>query len=445
MNEIKCLKLENFQSYISTEIFPASKGKLTVVTGASDTGKTAIIRALKWLLYNEPQGAEFTRTGCSMVRVTLTYADGISVVRERTKATNRYKIIRPGAGESGPEVFEGFGGGVPLEVQELTGVRIVKIAEQDLMLNLSEQLDGPFLGQKSISSPGRAKILGKLAGTEEIDVAGAETGKDLYRRGQDEKRLDGEIKDLTEKIQEFVWLEEMGQRINRLDALVGRMKEARETIIRLKALKDRLAEVQGGMDRARRVIARWAGLPQAEAAAAKTAGMVERARTLRRLRDVMKQHDRDARACRQIIDSCDTMLPGLERAAAAIESALTRRGQLHNLQVKLAQAAAGINYCNLTLQKVQGVGCAAEAVKRMDELRARRIKLAEITIKLNSIESQRPQLMQKVIFYEARIPELQEQYNLELAALDICPTCGRPNACPACGSKIGKSKLKEAV
>ena len=68
MNPIKSIELQNFQSHVKTIIEPAGPGFLTVITGPSDSGKTAIIRALKWLLYNQPQGAEFTRTGCSMVR-----------------------------------------------------------------------------------------------------------------------------------------------------------------------------------------------------------------------------------------------------------------------------------------------------------------------------------------------------------------------------------------
>ena len=155
MNTMKRLIIENFQSHKKTVVEFAPVGELTVIVGPSDTGKTVIIRALRWLLYNQPQGMEFVRTGASFARVTLEYESGHKVIRERTVSTNRYKIVYPD--REGPEVFEGFGNSVPLEVQEITGVRPVRIGDENFLLNLSEQLDGPFLGTKQISSPARAK------------------------------------------------------------------------------------------------------------------------------------------------------------------------------------------------------------------------------------------------------------------------------------------------
>ena len=246
MNPIKSIELQNFQSHAKTIIEPAGPGFLTVITGPSDSGKTAIIRALKWLFYNQPQGAEFTRTGAKLVRVAVDYVGGVTVVRERTASTNRYKILQPGTEK--PQVFEGFGSSVPLEIQEITGVRPIKIADQELLLNLSEQLDPPFLGQKSTTAPARAKILGKLAGTEEIDVAGAGVGKDLYRRGQDDKRLSAEIEELEKQIEEFGWIEELAERIAELERLLDGIKERQKLLVTLEQKRSELLRIQTEMN-----------------------------------------------------------------------------------------------------------------------------------------------------------------------------------------------------
>ena len=271
MNIIKSIELQNFQSHRSTVIEPAPPGQLTVITGPSDSGKTAIIRALKWLFYNAPQGADFMRTGASNVRVNVKYADRNIVARERTAATNRYKILKPKIGEAegltpGPEVFEGFGNTVPLEVQEITGVRSVRIADQDLLLNLSEQLDPPFLGQKSTTAPGRAKILGKLAGTEEIDVAGADVGKDLYRRGQDRKSLEAEIAGLGEQIAGFEWVEGLGERIEAADSVLARVRKQREQLSILEHKRDGLLRIEDEAIDAKVILGKWSKLPAVEAA-----------------------------------------------------------------------------------------------------------------------------------------------------------------------------------
>ena len=235
MNAMKRLIVENFQAHAHTAIETAPCGKLTVITGSSDSGKTAILRALKWLLLNDPQGTDYIRVGASFARVTAEFESGHTVIRERTKATNRYKIITPGASE--PQIFEGFGNGVPFEVSEITGIRPVQIGDLTLNLNFADQLQGPFLGS-SISSGARAKVLGKLAGTEEIDHAGKTLGTDLYRRNQDEKRLMGELVRLDEDIVKYDYLPAMAERISELEQLAARVKAAQERWGQLAKLKE---------------------------------------------------------------------------------------------------------------------------------------------------------------------------------------------------------------
>ena len=221
INTITKIIIEGFQSHRKTTVIPAAAGQLTVLTGPSDTGKTAIIRALRWVLYNIPQGTDYIRAGTSTARVTVEYLSGHQVVRERTRSYNRYIVVDP-AGER--QVYEGFGSSVPLEVQLVTGVRPINIADLEVLVNLSEQLDGPFLGSKSVSAPVRAKVLGKLAGTEEIDHAARQLGTDMYRRRQDEKGYNSIVLSLDEKIKAYDYLEEMDTRIEAANKALAGLK-----------------------------------------------------------------------------------------------------------------------------------------------------------------------------------------------------------------------------
>ena len=152
MKKLKRVVIENFQCHKKTVIEPSLEG-LTVITGPTDHGKSAIVRAMKWLLYNRPLGTDFIRHGQTECKVTFEFADGTIVQRRRTTSLNQYYV--------NGQLYEGFGNGVPLEVQQATGVYIYEVADQTLNLNVSEQLAGPFLGS-SISAPLRARILGKL-------------------------------------------------------------------------------------------------------------------------------------------------------------------------------------------------------------------------------------------------------------------------------------------
>lgn len=433
LTPIKSITLQNFQSHTSTTIHPALGGQLTVITGCSDSGKTAIIRALKWLLYNQPQGADFMRTGAKMCRVTVEFSDGVTVIRERTAGTNRYKIVRPGATD--PEVFEGFGNSVPLEVQEITGVRTVTIADQSLLLNLSEQLDGPFLGSKQISSPGRAKILGKLAGTEEIDVASTETGRDLHRRNQDEKRLGEEIKDLETQIAEFDYLEKLAKKIERLEAICLRVKEAEVRKINLGNLKVRLHEIERQSAAACDVLLKWNGVEGAEKAVVRAERASEQSKALINLGEKLAWNNHHT----QTAEIKLKQLQNLETADAAVRSAeakLIKAKALHLAQVKLGQIGADLRHQEVILSKYAGAEKAALTVKKAEESAAKLGSLVSIKSRYIANLKQSQEAEHDAIFHGKATAEFQEEFARLLA---------ESGTCPLCGSQIDEIKLKEAI
>lgn len=253
MNEITKITIDNFQSHKHTEIEPAPAGQLSCIIGPSDGGKTATLRAMRHNLYNLPLGTDFIRVGTHFSKVQIDYADGHSIIRSRShKGLNRYDVIYP---NKEPEKFEGFGNTVPLEVQEITGVRPVQIGDMTLNINLAEQLDGPFLG-KMVSAPMKAKVLGKLAGTEEVDYAAKSVGTDLYRRRQDKERLGNDAARLETAIKEYAYLVELGKKIGQAEALLKGLREKTEKLKALQRLREQLAQIQIGVENAAQQIDR---------------------------------------------------------------------------------------------------------------------------------------------------------------------------------------------
>ena len=112
---IKKIELINFQSHSHTEI-EFDRG-LNVILGNSDAGKTAILRAIKWALYNEPRGDYFIRQGEKNVSVKIVFSNGVVVERSRTPSKNSYYLLDA----QGEEMrFEGFGLDVPKEITDAT-------------------------------------------------------------------------------------------------------------------------------------------------------------------------------------------------------------------------------------------------------------------------------------------------------------------------------------
>lgn len=118
------LTLRNFQAHKKLEI--EFDKRLTVIVGPSDVGKSAVIRALSWVMRNSPDGDAFIRHGAEDAVVTLR-VDGSVVMRSRGKEGNTYTH------ES--EDFKAFGKDVPDPIKDL-----LRVAD----INFQEQHDSPF-------------------------------------------------------------------------------------------------------------------------------------------------------------------------------------------------------------------------------------------------------------------------------------------------------------
>lgn len=98
--KIQEVTIEGYQSHTNST-FRLSPG-LTVITGPSDAGKTAIIRALRWFAFNEPTGEAFLHTirnpdgsvkeAVDQVKVSVTFDNGITITKTRRKGNCPYAV-----------------------------------------------------------------------------------------------------------------------------------------------------------------------------------------------------------------------------------------------------------------------------------------------------------------------------------------------------------------
>lgn len=480
MSEITRIEINDFQSHKHSILEPAPAGQLTVIVGPSDSGKTALLRALRWLYYNTPQGCDFIRVRANIARVRIDYADGNSVTRERSrKGSNRYEI---GSQENAePDRFEGFGNTVPLEVQEITGVRPVQIGDMEFCLNLSEQLDGPFLG-KSVSAPAKAKVLGKLAGTEEVDYAAKGVGTDIYRARQEEKRLGDEVARLEEQIKQFDYLPALAERIDALEKLVSAIKTAVEQVRVLVDKKCLLDRIEAMITSEKAVIRQWRHLDQTENILVRIAAAMHRRMTLSQATARLAEAETVITQSREVL----AKLARLEEAQVAVnvaETAGAKRRELVSLRVRLDevqdnwlktfgvwlkyrelpeaekvvedaakaaerrtslvrigglhhQVVAAEKQCQDTLRKLARVEEAGNYLDGVEALRERQGKVMELSGRLRRIEVESRRARESAVMWEQKTAELEGAYKDTLLA------AGR---CPVCGSIVKPENLKEVV
>lgn len=249
MRYIKHLHLENFQSHKNTKL--SFDSGLTVILGQTDQGKSAIIRALKWVLYNEPRGSEFITVGCKVCRVTIEMQDGTIITRERDGQKNRYILIQ----NNEKQVFEGFGHNVPLEIIKAHGIPKIYIDQDSTSsVNLAEQLEGPFLISESGSN--RAKALGRLVGVHIIDAAQRVTNKDLLDKQQRQKQINMDIDEIKKELETYEDIDLIFNKLSKLKGYLADLKDNKKRFQRLENIRDSLIPIEGEIESFATIIAK---------------------------------------------------------------------------------------------------------------------------------------------------------------------------------------------
>lgn len=258
MKKIAKLHIHNFQSHedLTIDIAPM----LTTLVGASDAGKSAVIRALRWALFNEPSGTQYIRVGTHDTFVRVEFSDGSSLLRARDRSENYY-VLKDASGDS--IRLEGFGVSVPVEVTNFTGIRKVQIGEKDsLAVNIAGQLEGPFLlGEKSAV---RAEAIGRLAGTDRIDAAHRTANADRFSNQRRIGQLLLDEQKLEEQQKEYDYLPSLGEIINKLEKVREQAGDTQEKLKPLHLLRIRyLANLQE-LQQIRQRVSAFSGLSKAE-------------------------------------------------------------------------------------------------------------------------------------------------------------------------------------
>lgn len=107
---ISRMLINNYQAH--TKLRVDFDPGITTIIGPSDVGKSAIVRALRWVCNNQPGGDAFVRHGSAGASVKLE-VDGRTITRRRSPGgeTNEYQLD--------DTVFKAFGRDVPEPIKDL--------------------------------------------------------------------------------------------------------------------------------------------------------------------------------------------------------------------------------------------------------------------------------------------------------------------------------------
>jgi exonuclease SbcC len=226
---IRSLEIFNFQSHKGTRL-EFSKG-VNVIIGSSDSGKTSIIRALRWLIWNRPTGDEFRSSWGGDTEVIAQF-DKFEIIRKKGKE-NFYSFLSSGKGH----VFKAIGTDVPEEI-----IKALNINE----INLQYQLDAPFLLS---NTPGEvAQHFNRVAKLDKIDSGIQNIQREIRELEQGIKFKTTQVSQQEEELKKFDHLEKFEVEVEVLEMTEKRLISKRNALKELELLCGELQNTNDEID-----------------------------------------------------------------------------------------------------------------------------------------------------------------------------------------------------
>jgi len=191
---IKEIHLTNFQSHKDTIL--ELHENLNVIIGSSNSGKSSIVRALKFILFGK-WDPSFIKDGESISKVSIVLDNGYAIERVKGNKKNELNIIFNGTTKK----YSGFGSTVPPEVIKIIGIVPLNLLDKEEFLNIAEQHDSIFLLTEGGSF--RAKILSSISGLHILDMIIKDLNSEIRNISTEINRLKDEIDKFQKRIDDI--------------------------------------------------------------------------------------------------------------------------------------------------------------------------------------------------------------------------------------------------
>lgn len=227
---IQLLEIQNYQSHKDSS-FTFSNG-VNALTGSSNSGKSAALRALAWVINNKPDGDGACSFWCwnaknkqiAPTSVKLVLDNGTTIERVRDAERNCYILTVP---NETPIQYDALNRSIPPEV-----VEALNFSET----NLQKQFGSPFLLTDSAGEVG--KFFNKIAHFDAIDKYQSAIESKRRSTNAELKLVRENLERVDEDLKKFDWIpmaqkllkkiEELGKKNEEIEFTLGELKEAFE-------------------------------------------------------------------------------------------------------------------------------------------------------------------------------------------------------------------------
>lgn len=187
----KKIQVKDFQSHKSSvlDLHP----NVNVIVGRSSSGKTAIFRAIQWLVYNRPLGTRFIRHGQEQSEVIIDEVKGVKTSHGKTN----YRLT-------------GMGNNTVGDTDWVSGSSVPDVITKTLNINpinISNQLDTHFL---ITDSPGEvARVFNKIVNIEKADEYVSALTTKINSENNKINDLKEKVTDYKQRIADLDYLEDL--------------------------------------------------------------------------------------------------------------------------------------------------------------------------------------------------------------------------------------------
>jgi DNA repair exonuclease SbcCD ATPase subunit len=190
--KISHVSVKNFQTHVDS--FFSLENGMNLIVGTSDSGKTALAKAVNFVIYNISD-SEYVRYFSKQLEVEIHFEDGAIIKRIKGKDINQVSFKYPDDFDF--TTYSAFGTNYPDEVLEFLGQPI--LSKVLGALSYSEQKNKLFLIDLSPSL--QPKVISAVIGTEDIQKAADILASDVRDFNDKIKTTEVNIEQLNEKLE----------------------------------------------------------------------------------------------------------------------------------------------------------------------------------------------------------------------------------------------------
>lgn len=423
------VRVKNFQSIEDLEI--EVRG-FTCVTGPTNIGKSALVRAVAYSALNKPVGGQ-VRHGAKFCTVEVSSEAGWSYRWEKgDRGVNRYTITDPAQGLA-EKVFDKTGQAQLPEVERL-GFGSVEVGSSELHPWWANQYKPVFLLGETGSAV--TDFVSKVSRLAVLQDAITESSRGKKRENDSAKDCQAQAEQVKERLARVAPIDALARL---KDELVEQAKSIREygaTVAALRSFKAKLEDAAGKIARLSPVsAAKVPAAPPADAVAALSElhrywkSLESRAQRVIRLREVQKVSvpappEKEARDLSDLVrfsrlPALAASVKALAGAAGVSVPAAPPAGEMGELR-SMRSYASRLGALAASVKALSGQVRVPDAPAGFDELASVRAFHDRLSREAAAVRELQGQLK--------KAEEAAKAAEAAVAAIPKCGTCGRPSA-----------------